>query len=473
MKKKLTAIGLVVFLLLLGTIGVLLYHGHRYTYINGTQVSRSVEILQISVNSPKDLRRLEKLTSLKQLDLGDSHLSTVQYDELSRALPGCAITWSVPFQGGLVPSDITELEITSLEDADIPLLAYFPQLRSVSADGCEDFDQLQTLAESYPQLTLSYTVPLDGARWSNHATTLMLTTVTAEELASALNYLPQVTEITFREAMDMDSFLQLQQVCPDVELVGTLNICGTQVRSDATEFSLADIPLESTEPLDKAVRCMPNLKKVDMCGCGISNEEMDALNKRHEGVQFVWTVQIGKLAVRTDAQTFMPIREGAHVSGDDCSDLRYCTEMIAVDVGHMKITNCEFLAYMPHLKYLILADTHITDFSPLASLKELIFLEMFLTWPEDYTPLLSLTALEDLNIGYTFGGENRKCLGEMTWLKHLWWSGSADSNPYLEERLTDTELMFRKEGSSTGSGWRQLDNYYDMRDIFGMPYFVD
>lgn len=469
MKKKLTAIGLVVFLLLLGTIGVLLYHGHRYTYINGTQVSRSVEILQISVNSPKDLRRLEKLTSLKQLDLGDSHLSTMQYDELSRALPGCAITWSVPFQGGLIPSDITELEITSLEDADIPLLAYFPQLRSVSADGCEDFDQLQALAESYPQLTLSYTVPLDGARWSNHATTLMLPTVTAEELASALNYLPQVTEIIFREAMDMDSFLQLQQVCPDVELVGTLNICGTQVRSDATEFSLADIPLESTEPLDKAVRCMPNLKKVDMCGCGISNEEMDALNKRHEGVQFVWLVNIGPITTRTDADTFMPTREGYKVYDQDCVDLRYCTELVALDMGHMRITNCDFVAYMPHLKYLILADTLVTDLTPLTGLRELIFLELFLTSPDDLTPLTTLTALEDLNLGVVYS--DPEPIGKMTWLKRLWWVYGSGYAEYLTPLLPDTEMCFYGT-SSTGLGWREGQHYYDMRDLFGMYYMV-
>ena len=39
----------------------------------------------------------------------------------------------------------------------------------------------------------------------------------------------------------------------------------------------------------------------------------------------------------------------------------------------------------------------------------------------------------------------------------------------FQEYLPDTHLMFLHH-SSTGNGWRQLQNYYDMRDILGMHY---
>ena len=147
----------------------------------------------------------------------------------------------------------------------------------------------------------------------------------------------------------------------------------------------------------------------------------------------------------------------------------YCTDLIAIDVGHMELTSCEWLAYMPNLQYLILADTDISDISPLANHEKLVFLEIFLTKVQDYSPLLTCTALEDLNLCYTRGDVDP--LLQMTWLKRLWWNESGETQTLLREHLPNTEVHFISL-SSTGDGWRSGDRYKEQRDILGMPYLV-
>lgn len=125
-----------------------------------------------------------------------------------------------------------------------------------------------------------------------------------------------------------------------------------------------------------------------------------------------------------------------------------------------------------------LVETAITDISPLATCKNLVFLEIFTTAISDYTPLLECTALEDLNLGKTYGDPN--IIAQMTWLKHVWWSGvdgtvgnpASNARAILEEALPNTVMKFRLETPNVDNGWRQLQNYYDMRDIMEVFYLT-
>lgn len=470
MKKKGIIIGIAAAILLCGIAGGLVYYRNTYVLLDGKSCPRNTESLTVTVHSEEDLETLAELTQLRQLDLGPSPLTAGQFDTLQAALPECQIAWNVPLSESSYPSGTTELVLSSLTDADVPLLAYFPALTTVDARACTDYPQLIQLREQYPALTVLYNVSIGGTDWPQDTAALELETAEPAELEQLLCYLPELRSVKLRqEVTDLDGMYQVMQSCPGVSFSFPLTVCGVAANASDTALDLSGIPMENTAELEQAVRCMPNLAKVDMCGCGISNEEMEALNGRHEGTLFVWEVQVGFITTRTDAETFMPAREGYKVTNADCYNLRYCTELIALDLGHMDITNCDFVAFMPHLKYLILADTLITDFSPLTGLDELIFLEIFMTGIEDYSPLTTLTALEDLNISYTTG--DHEIIGQMTWLKRLWWLQGGYAMEYLSERLPDTQMCFHGL-SSTGNGWRTGQHYYDMRDIFGMGYMT-
>jgi len=222
--------------------------------------------------------------------------------------------------------------------------------------------------------------------------------------------------------------------------------------------------------LEKILPCFHNLKKVVMCACGISSEEMDALNQRYEDIRFVSSVNLGGMSYRTDAVHFTPNRWGLSCDNENIYDLRYCTDMVCVDIGHqIKVTNCEWVKFMPGLKYLVLAETGISDLSPLENHENLVFLEIFLSKVKDYSPLTTCKALEDLNLCYTQG--DPEPIGEMTWLKRLWWSGSWLARKKLADKLPDTYKEYLSL-SSTGRGWREGQHYYDMRDFIGMEYMV-
>lgn len=239
--------------------------------------------------------------------------------------------------------------------------------------------------------------------------------------------------------------------------------------SDAEEIDLSGMEIESTQWVEERIRDMPKLQKVIMCDCGLEDEEMDALNRRYEDIRFVWTVRMGRISVRTDTNYFAPVVTGDYVTEIDLEPLKYCTDVVAVDLGHMAVRTCDWARNMPKLQYLILADTGITDISPLASCENLIFLELFLTAVRDYSPLLSCTRLEDLNLCYSYG--SAEPVKQMTWLKRLWWDGNPYETKGLEEYLPDTECNFTS-GSSTGGTWRLGQRYKEQRDILGMPYCV-
>ena len=239
--------------------------------------------------------------------------------------------------------------------------------------------------------------------------------------------------------------------------------------SDAEEIDLSGMEIESAAWVEERIRDMPKLQKVIMCDCGLGDEEMDGLNRRYDGIRFVWTVRIGNISVRTDTNYFAPVVTGDHVTERDMGPLKYCTDVVAIDLGHMAVYTCDWAEQMPNLQYLILADTGVSDISPLASCKNLIFLELFLTAVRDYSPLLSCTKLEDLNLCYSYG--SAEPVKQMTWLKRLWWDGNPYETKGLEAYLPDTECNF-SSGSSTGGSWRLGERYKEQRDILGMPYSV-
>ena len=292
-------------------------------------------------------------------------------------------------------------------------------------------------------------VPVDGTQWSQPAqmpeTTEPETAATTEPAQTEETEEP--TEWEPREVFFGDrSFL-----------------------SDAEEIDLSGMEIESAQWVEERIRDMPKLRKVIMCDCGLGDEEMDALNRRYEDIRFVWTVRMGRISVRTDTNYFAPVVTGDYVTEIDLGPLKYCTDVVAVDLGHMAVRTCDWARNMTKLQYLILADTGITDISPLASCEDLIFLELFLTAVRDYSPLLSCTRLEDLNLCYSYG--SAEPVKQMTWLKRLWWDGNPYETKGLEEYLPDTECNF-SSGSSTGGTWRLGQRYKEQRDILGMPYCV-
>lgn len=251
----------------------------------------------------------------------------------------------------------------------------------------------------------------------------------------------------------------------------SVTIGGKDFDTSAEFIDLSGIPMEDTEELEAALSLFPNLTQVDMCGCGIPDEQMEDLNLRHPGIKFVWTVKIHGIYLRTDATAFMPTKHGYRVDSSDCQVLRYCHDLIWLDLGHMPVKDCSFLYGTPKLKCLILADTPVSDLTPISYLTELEFLELFFSKVSDYWLLSNCSALKDLNVCYSPALDNTPFF-HMTGLERLWIIGSSltgTAQNALRDALPDTQVLYNSL-SSTDKGWRSCARYFAMRDAFGMPY---
>ena len=83
-------------------------------------------------------------------------------------------------------------------------------------------------------------------------------------------------------------------------------------------------------------------------------------------------------------------------NSEDFSVLKYCWNLMALDVGHNNVTNLDFLYDLPNLRILIVACNTIEDITPIASLKHLEYLELFKNRILDISPLEGLDHLMDL-----------------------------------------------------------------------------
>ena len=443
--------------------------------VQGASYSLDTTEIQVTQLTQEDMDALQYLTALEVMDVG-SWDDCAGILTLRQRYPDCAVLGRASVSGEWWDLDAVSM---ALENADagelLEKLALFEDLESILLTGTVPQEtELRQLQETYPEVFFLWKLETMGMTLETDLEELDLSGAapdSIEELESLLFYFPRLKQVKLNSyCLPQEELVALAVRYPDIQFVFDLIFGDWILPTDAREIDISNTPLETTAEVEEILPCFHNLEKVIMCDCGISSEEMDALNRKYEDIRFVWSVELAGMAFRTDSVYFTPNKYGISCDDENISDLRYCTDMVCVDIGHhVKVTNCEWVRYMPDLKYLIIAETGISDLSPLENHESLIYLELFLSKVKDYSVLTTCKALEDLNLCYTQG--DPEPIGEMTWLKRLWWSGCWVGRKYLADKLPDTYAEYLSL-SSTGRGWREGQNYYDMRDFIGMDYMV-
>ncbi len=426
--------------------------------------------LKIDHLSQEDVKALKYLPKLRQVDAtACTDLENILL--LKEEKKGLRIDYRVDLGGTQWTADTTRLVLPELDLSELEeKRSYLPKVEEILFTGAAP-DLQDVLALEETGLRLKWQVADVEAPIGKGCSEIPLWQgVTMEQAQALLNLLPEAKQVDLEESsLEAEEIMALCREFPDRFFLWNVPFEDRSFPSDAEEIDLSGLQVESIPWVEDRIAYLPRLQKVIMSNCGIGNEDMDALDRKYENIRFVWTVYIGKIPVRTDADFFAPVVTGSFVYEGELEPLKYCRDIVAIDLGHMAIRSCTWAEYMPNLQYLILADTGVTDISPLASCKNLIFLELFMTAVRDYSPLLECAKLEDLNLCYTYG--SAEPIKKMTWLKRLWWDGNPYETKGLEEYLPVTECNFHS-GSSTGDTWRLGDHYKEQRDILGMPYFV-
>ncbi len=221
---------------------------------------------------------------------------------------------------------------------------------------------------------------------------------------------------------------------------------------------------------------LPKLRRVDMYETVIKRAKVEELAERFPQIEFGWTMEVGNHKVRTDAVSFTTAHSdrSARHKTEDFSVLKYCKNLVALDIGHNAVQDLSFLYDLPGLRILILVDNQFQDITPVGALKELEYLELFYNDIRDVSALTGLTKLRDLNLGFN-RIEDISPLESMTWLERLWIPQYNSHNPKnkpdpeavkkLTEALPDT-LIDSTAKSSIGNFWREHIHYINMRRVF-------
>ena len=427
----------------------------------------------VTTLSEEDIQVLKLLPQLR-LVRAEGCTDYAVLAKLQEELPQCTVDYTISIGGRRFDPDAKKLSLENLTAEDMEKLVFFPELAEVKVLGCEDYARLKQLQAKYPQWNLTYVFPLGGQEVSYDVKQITAEAVTLEELEGCLPHLPYLETLELvNPAISAQALLDLREAYPYVDISWEVRIFDLTFGEDTVEADISGNMVEDLEAVEAAFASLPNLEKLIMSDCGIDNETMAAFRERQrENYKVVWTVYLSSLTkCRTDDIYFMPIQQGEYYLLDSHTpNLKYCEDMICIDVGHHAIHNIDFVAYMPHLKYLIIAHTQVKDISPIVNCQELIYLELDYSPVEDLTPLLEVKSLEDLNLNETYC--DREPLKQMTWLKNLWIPGAGYTLfTELTEALPDTQVV-QNRVSPEGQSWRNLPNYYAMRDLLGMHYMI-
>ena len=452
--------------------------------IGGERFDSFSETLTLKALPEEDAEMLGYFPRLRRVD-AEGCADYAALAAAARAFPALEIAWHVKsggeeFDGNAESLAPRGLSLGALREL-IPLL---PRLRSLDLRACPlTEEEIDALRAEFGELSVLYTLRLWGRELPSDSPALSIRagqSGDAAELRRALERLTELRQADLREAeLSLDELEALLPLCP-ADTRYAVPLGGQRWDSRSEEIDISGFPVSDLSEVERAAALLPQLKKLVMCDCGVPDGEMAALNERHPEKRFVWTVHFSLYSLRTDATVFcasnLPSRGfvAPAASSEELAPLRYCTDLEALDLGHMFFRDLSFLEGLTKLRYLILVEERFHDISVLGTLEELEYLEIFNNTIDDLSPLLKCKKLRHLNVGYTRGYDPAP-LWEMTGLERLWYPGNRlgkESCAALADALPDTQcyLPSADDDGSTGGGWRTHEAYYEMRNVFGMFY---
>ena len=455
----------------------------------GGVLADDVKEITIHTLSEADIQLLDYARQLQTVR-ADGCTDYEALELLRQRRPDLEVHYGVTLSSGSYSWDVKTLGLSSVAEEDIHLLKHFPNLKTVSLEpGNHDPKIVEALRGSVHDAGLEFGVAVSDKLLMDTEKSVQIFRATNEDL-ELLQYVSGMEELLLRDPLaDPEKVFSLQEQLPGVTVSWEVSLENQTYDSQTTAVDLTMVEVKDLAEVEQKMAYLPNLESVTFGVCGvdepnwgnskskltaspIENEDLAAYRDRvRDQYKVVWTVRLGpSIALPTDADNFMPNHFGVGQLPDSYAyNLRYCEEMVCLDVGHMTLTDISFVEYMPNLKYLILAWTEVQYIEPIRTCKNLIFLELDNSCIRDISPLVGCTALEDLNLGRTYCSVDP--ILEMTWLKNVYMI-RRHSAGVVGQALPDTRVVTSSDpdAATVGYGWRRLPNYYDMRDCLHAPY---
>lgn len=452
------------------------------------------QVTQLALPASTDAAALELLRYFPNLTTVDA-MSCTCYDALmSKSLErqDIAFTWQVQVGDVTLLNTDTSLDLSGKTlDAEALMqnLYYLPALTAVDITntniGAEDGAALEA---RYPNIAFLRTIDLFGVQVNTDATELDLTKASITDdtqLIDALSSLKNLTSCDLTgQTVSFETMDALKERYPLVTFTFSFVLFGQQFTPETTEINLQGQTFTSAEEVAAGLTHMPNLTLCDMCGTGLTNEQMAQLQTQFPAVKFIWYVQVGAWQLRTDIVAFTTQNREAFpdnaatfgkegntkLTDEDTAGLAYCTDLVYLDLSVNELTDLSFVKNMTKLRLLCVGKNDIKDISALAGLTELEYLELYTNPIADQAPLAGLTKLTHLNVART-GITDITMLSGMKQLKMLYILGnnkiSRDLVAKLAEALPDCTIVSRGSNPIAGD-WHKAELYHAFEVATGL-----
>jgi hypothetical protein len=367
-------------------------------------------------------------------------------------------------------------------------LQYLPSLTSISLPNSTlDADQVNALLETYPGITLEYTVELLGNSYGVDTTSLDLSGISAGqvgEIVPKLGLLTNLAEVALNNNLSLSDVDKLQNANPSATFHYSFSLFGKTVSTTDEEVYFKNQPIgnEGEPEIRQAMAVLDGCKRFVLDNCKLDNEVLAKIREDFRGgPKLVWRVYFGvdgRYNTLTDDDT---IRAVYNVTDSTCGPMKYLEDVKYMDLGHNKsLSDLGFLAFMPELECLIASESAVTDLSGIENCKKLLWLELSnCGYLENIEPLAGCESLKWLNLSHT-KVKNLMPLDGLPLERFVCLRPKAsteEQNIFVSIHPKDTCItVFYGYSNPYGYGWRYNDNgktmfwYYKdvIREVFNL-----
>lgn len=361
-----------------------------------------------------------------------------------------------------------------------------------STAGTTDPGKIQPTSPKEPVTAAALKV--NGKEFPAGSTVIDVKGQTISDLATFIKELQQFKSLTHvfcnGSSLTAQQMVTLRDAMPTIIFGYDAPLAGQVFDSMMTEIDISGKPVTELDTFVSELTAFTSLEKIDMCGCGLSNEQMELLQNNFPKTKFVWEINLVYWKLRTDAVAFSTLKDGSinyRLNNEDVKPLKYCTDLVALDLGHHMITDYSFLEHLTKLKILILVDNRVyepdgtfqrkfaSDISVIKNLTNLEYLEFFHSSVSDLSFLQYLPKLRDLNI-------SDSPISDITYLLNLpnierlfFERTNISQADYEKLKATypNAQLAYTGDGSGIDQGWRTHERYTIMMDMFRKNYVHD
>ena len=206
--------------------------------------------------------------TLQSLDLTEKDISIAYYEELQEKLPDCGITWVVPFQDRRIHNTVQAIDVAVLTLEDVEqLAAYFPNLEVLDASQCTDYEVLEVLQATLPDLKVIYQISLGGKSYEPDVKELELSNGDYDfvTMLENLTYLRKLTAVKLRTPELTDEQMeQLKTTYEHITFTSTVEIFGQEYDAETTELDLSGMTGNDVPVVAEQIKKLPNLTRVNL-----------------------------------------------------------------------------------------------------------------------------------------------------------------------------------------------------------------